>query len=65
MATSSRRYDEDLDVAFEQAREDRIRENVRGGGLGAADYVGVDPERDGRVRVAETGRDDVDRDAGE
>ncbi len=27
--------------------------------------MGVDPERDGRVRVPEPGRDDVNRDAGE
>ena len=46
-------------------RVDRIGENVRGGGLGGADHVGVDAEGDSRVRVAEAGRDDVDRDAGE
>ena len=44
---------------------DRIGENIRGGSLSAPDHMGVDPEGDGRVRVAETGRDDVDRDAGE
>ena len=44
---------------------DGLGEDVRGGGLGGADDVGVDPERDGRVGVAEAGRDDVDRDAGQ
>jgi hypothetical protein len=42
-----------------------LGEDVGGGGLGGADHVGVDPERDGWVGVAEPGRDDVDRDAGQ
>ena len=33
------------------ARLDRLGEDSRGGGLGGADDVGVDPERDGRVGV--------------
>jgi hypothetical protein len=44
---------------------DRLGENVRGGGFGGADHVGVDAEGDGRVGVAQASRDDVDRDAGE
>ena len=44
---------------------DGLGEDVSGGGLGGADHVGVDPERDGRVRVAKPGRDHVDRDPGQ
>ena len=42
-----------------------LGEDVRRGGLSGADYVGVDPERDGRVGVAQAGRHDMDRDAGQ
>ena len=41
-------------------RLDRLGENVRGGGLGASDDMGVDAEGDGRVGVAEASSDDVD-----
>jgi hypothetical protein len=44
---------------------DGFGEDVRGGGLGGANHVGVDPERDGRVGVTEPRRDHVDRDTGE
>ena len=41
-------------------RLDRIGENVRGCGLGASDDVGVDPEGDGRIGVAQASGDDMD-----
>jgi len=44
-------------------RLDRIGEDVRSGGLGASDHVGVDAEGDSRIRVAEPRCDDVDGDA--
>ena len=42
-----------------------LGEDVRGGGLGAADDVGVHAQGDSRVGVAQAGRDDMHRDAGE
>ena len=44
---------------------DRLGEDVSGSGLSASDYMGVDAESDTRVRVAQTSRDDVNRDARE
>ncbi len=40
-------------------------EDVRGSGLGAADYVGVHAQGDSRVGVAQAGGNDVHRDARE
>ena len=42
-----------------------LGEDVGGSGLGGADHVGVDAEGDRRVRVAQAGRDDMHRHAGE
>ena len=42
-----------------------LREDVCGGGLGAADDVGVYAQGDSRVGVAQAGGDDVDGHAGE
>jgi hypothetical protein len=44
---------------------DGLPEDVRCGSLRAVDDVGVHAKGDGRVRVAEPGRDDVSRDAGQ
>ena len=44
---------------------DGLSEDVCGCGLGGANHMGVDPEGDGRVRMAEPGRDDVNGHAGQ
>ena len=44
-------------------RADGLGEDVRGGGFGASNHVGVHPERDGRVRVTQASSDDVGRNA--